>query len=109
MTAATRKRDGSYAQLYSLCPKKKRTELFQFYIPDWIESKTKMKRDSDKSKLYDKSIFEWLVMDNKAWHTVNTPGFIRLQQVQCPTFELGSAKYYSDMLEPCYNRVKSGM
>ena len=109
-TAVIRKRGGSsYAYLYSLCSKQRRTELFQTTIEGWIEAKTMLKDDSPKAQRFHKYIFEWLVMDLQPWHAVSKVGFIRMQQVQVGNFKVNSAKHYREMLDPAYERVKSGM
>ena len=55
---ASKKRGGTYSELYVLCQKKRRVELFQKTIPDWVDTKTKMDFHSPKSMKLHKSIFE---------------------------------------------------
>ena len=95
---------GKYAQLYSLCSLERRPELFQSTIPNWVAAKTTMKFGSERAQRIHKSIFEMLVMDLLPFHTVNKPGFLRLQAVNTPNFDVASDKYYRDMLDPIYNR-----
>ena len=95
---------GPYAQIYSLCAQERRPELFQSTIPNWVAAKTMMKFGSEKAQRIHKSIFEMLVMDLLPFHTVNKPGFLRLQAVTIPNFVVASDKYYRDMLSPTYDR-----
>ena len=100
---AIRKR-GSYALIYSMCPKRRRPELFQSTIPNWVEAKTMLKFTSEKAQRYHQHIFEMLVMDLLPFHTVSKPGFLRLQAVQVPNFDVASDTFYRNMLGPSYDR-----
>ena len=92
-------------KLFVLCPQKRRKELFQSSIPDWIEAKTMMDFNSDKAQSYHKSIFEWMMLDLLPFHAVKKPGFLRHHALTVPNFTVASHKYYRDMLEPSYERI----
>ena len=95
--------------ILDLCAKKNRSELFQSSIPGWIESKTTLKFGSEKAKRMHKSVFEYLVLDLKSFHSVALPGFLRHQQIMMPNFQVASPKYYRSMLDPAYESIKTQM
>ena len=101
----SRKRGGTYAQLYNLGAKKNRTELFQSSIPNWIEAKSIMDFNSEKAQRYHKTIFEWMMLDLMPFHAVKKPGFLRAFQVIAPNFNVASNTHYRNMLEPTYDRI----
>ena len=71
----TRKRgSGNYTELFSLCPQKRRKELFQSTIHDWVEAKTMLHFGSERAQRLHKSIFEMLIMDNQPFYEVMKPG-----------------------------------
>ena len=102
-----RKRGGTYAKLFELCPKRRREELFQSTIPDWVEAKTMMKFENPRSLRLHKSIFEMLVMDLVPFTEVAKPGFLRHHYVAIPNFNVASPTYYRSQLEPMYDGIKS--
>ena len=100
---------GPPTSIFNMCAKKCRTELFQSTIPGHVEAMTKLKFTSEKAQRLTKSIFEMLVVDLLPWHTVGKPGFLRHQVMSTPNYEVPSEKYFRDMLEPCFERVKSAL
>ena len=50
-----------------------------------------------------------IVLDLMPWSTVNKPGFLRNQKLSTPNFELGSEKYYRDLLDPSYCKIKTAL
>ena len=103
----SRKRgSGSYTQLFVLCPQKRRKELFQSTIPNWVEAKTMLPFGSKRAQELHKSIFEQLIMDNGPFYEVGKPGFLRTWQVAVPNFKVASEKYYRSMLEPAYDGIR---
>ena len=71
----TRKRgSGNYTELFSLCPQKRRKELFQSTIHDWVEAKTMLHFGSERAQRLHKRIFEMLIMDNQPFYEVMKPG-----------------------------------
>ena len=101
----SRKRGGTFAQLFTLGAKKNRAELFQSTIPNWIETKTMLNFNSEKAQRYHKLIFEQMMLDLMPFYEVKKPGFLRTFAVIAPNFEVASNKYYRDMLEPSYERI----
>ena len=76
-TVETRKRgSGSYTELFSLCPQKRRRELFQGTIHDWVEAKRMLPFGSDRAQKIHKSIFEMMIMDNVPFYAACKPGII---------------------------------
>ena len=63
--------------------------------------------NSSRAQKIHKSIFETMLVDLVPFHEVNKPGFLRHHALVCPNFEVASDKYYRDMLDPTYERVKS--
>ena len=47
-----------------------------------------------------------MVLDLEPFRMVNKPGFLRHQALCVPNFIVKSDKYYRDMLEPAFNKVK---
>ena len=104
-TSSTTKRGNTpYARLYELCPKKRRQGLFQDTIPNWMEAKSMLPFNSDKAQIIHKSIFEWMILDDIPFHAVSKPGFLRFVAVTKPNFEVASRKYYTDQLNPTFDR-----
>ena len=106
--APSRKR-GPPTSIFNMCAKKCRTELFQSTIPGHMESTTKLKFTSEKHQRLTKSIFEMLVVDLLPWHTVSKPGFLRHQVIATPNYLVPSEKYFREMLEPTFEKVKSAL
>ena len=103
----SRKRGGaSYAKLYTLCPQKRRRELFQSTIPDWVEAKTMLHSGSDRAQRLHKAVFEHMIMDNAPFYEATKPGFLRMYAVAVPNFKVASDKYYRSMLEPAYEGIR---
>ena len=50
-----------------------------------------------------------IVLDLMPWSTVNKPGFLRNQKLSTPNFELVSEKYYRDLLDPSYCKIKTAI
>ena len=65
---------GPSSSIFNMCAKKRRTELFNSTINDWVDSRSKLKFESEKHKRLTKSLFEMLVIDLLPWHTVHKPG-----------------------------------
>ena len=95
--------------IFNMCSKKRRVDLFQTTIPGHIEARTKLKFTSEKAQRLTKSIFELLVIDLLPWHTVSKPGFLRHHAIAVPNYEMPSVKYFREMLDPTYERVKSAL
>ena len=107
--STSRKRGGTYAKLFELCPKKRRDELFQSTIPNWVQAKTMMKFGNDRSLRLHKSIFEMLIMDLVPFTEVAKPGFLRHHAIAVPNFTVASPTYYRSQLEPMSDGIKSGL
>ena len=74
-TSDTRKRgSANYTELLDLCPQKRRNELFQSTIDDWVEAKTMLPFDHPRALRLNKFIFEMLMMDNLPFYEVMKPG-----------------------------------
>ena len=105
--AESRKRGGaSYTELYSLCPQKRRKELFQSTINDWVEAKTMLHFGSDRAQSLHKVIFEHMIMDNIPFYEANKPGFLRMFNVAVPNFNVACDTTYRSMLEPAYKGIR---
>ena len=50
-----------------------------------------------------------MVIDLVPFHEVNKPGFLRNYALIVPNFEVASDKYYRDMLEPTYTKIKESL
>ena len=103
----SRKRGGaSYTMLYSLCPQKRRKELFSFTIKDWVEANTTLHHGSPKAQSLHKIIFEYMIMDNIPFYEASKPGFLRMLGVAEPRYKVPSEFYFRSMLEPAYNGIR---
>ena len=91
---------------YSLCPKKKRGELFQATIPGWVEATTELDFHGPKAQRFHRSIFEMMVTDLLPFYEAAKPGFLRMIAVMHPNFAVASPTYYRSMLEPSYEAVR---
>ena len=94
------------AKLYELCPKKRRTELFQSTIPGWVEAKTELDFHGPKAQKFHKAIFEHMVIDLVPFYEAAKPGFLRLCAQMHPNFRVASPTYYRSQLEPTYDNVR---
>ena len=72
-SAVLRKR-GPIGNLVNLCAKKRRPELFQQTIPNWVDTRTKLKFTSDRAQRLTKYLFEWMVLDLAPFNAVAKPG-----------------------------------
>ena len=50
-----------------------------------------------------------IVLDLMPWSTVNKPAFPRIQKLSTPNFVLASEKYYRDLLDPSYCKIKTAL
>ena len=103
----SRKRGGaSYTELFSLCPQKRRKELFQSTIKDWVEAKATLPFGSARAQSLHKIIFEHMIMDNIPFYEAGKPGFLRMFHVAVPNFQVASETYYRSLLEPAYDGIR---
>ena len=91
--AASRIRKSPF-NIFHIRNKVQKKELFHITIPDWVESKTMLKRTSEKAKRLDKYLFDQLVLDCVPFTEVEKPGLLRNYQILAPNFEVGSEKHY---------------
>jgi hypothetical protein len=95
--------------LFDIKSKKQRTEMLQCTIPGWVDTNSKIDTNSEKGQRFHKSIFEMILLDIQPWSVVNDPGFLRHQALIAPNYEIASEKYYRNMLNPTYEKVKAAM
>ena len=103
---ARKRGSANYTELFALCPQKRRRELFQSTINDWVEAKTMLHSGSARAQRLHKGIFEMLIMDNQPFYEVMKPGFLRAWNIAVPNFRVASDKYYRSMLEPTYDSIR---
>ena len=65
--------------------------------------------NNEKAKKLHKSVFEMIVLDLMPWSKVNKPAFPRIQKLSTPNFVLASEKYYRDLLDPSYCKIKTAL
>ena len=78
-------------------------------MPGWVQSRAMLDINSDKAQMYHKSIFEMMILDLIPFSSVNKPGFLRHHYRLVPNFNLASDKYYRDMLDPAYQKIRSAL
>ena len=96
------------------CPTKKaRNELLAQTVPgqpsvsNWQKSCQTWAFHDPRAQAQHKAIFEYMVTDMQPWTTVDGAGFVRMYKKACPNFEIASHKYYADMLDPAYEKIKN--
>ena len=103
----SRKRGSStYTELFSLCPQKRRKELFESTIEDWKEPKTTLAFDHPRAQRLNKHLFEHLIMDNESFYDVAKPGFLRMMQIAEPTYKVPSDQFFRSMLDDAYDGIR---
>ena len=105
-TESRKRGSATYTELFSLCPQKRRKELFQSTIPGWVEAKSMLAFGSDRAQKLHKSVFEHMIMDNIPFYEADKPGFLRMFAVAVPTFQVASDTYYRSLLEPAYEGIR---
>ena len=100
-------KDSENIKIFNLKTKKARETVIQTTMNGFVRPTKMLTFHSDAAQKIHRSIFEMIVVDCEPFSIVNQPGFIRSYAQARPDFQLGSAMYYRNLLEPSYEKVRN--